>query len=132
VKCLDGATTMAFSNRGSGSTLYVHPEPNPNRKWVIVRTATADSQFAPAGTRVTPGWLPKMASFVQPLTKYSNKTPQNALLNLSDSGGADLPIASVRFVGLEFTVADDSIDTTTSTDPNFWWNLIVTNSYNSD
>src|SRR5581483_10584173 len=31
-----------------------------------------------------------------------------------------------------FTVADDSIETTTSTDPNFWWNLIVTNSYNSD
>lgn len=42
---------------------YSHFVPWPRQipYWVIVRTSTPDSQFAPEGTRVNPSWAPKMA-----------------------------------------------------------------------
>ncbi len=129
-----GGTQMIFSNQGSGTALYVRPEPNPNLKWVIVRTATPDAQFVPEHTRLAgpnngrpTAWIPKMASFVQPMSKFTNSTAGNALMVVGQTdGNLAAPISNIRFVGLEFTVADDSADTATSTDPNFWWHQILT------
>ncbi|MGA8029468.1 MAG: DUF4082 domain-containing protein [Bryobacteraceae bacterium] len=122
-----GGTQMTFTNTGSGSAMYVRPEPDPNLNWVIVRTATPDAQFIPEHSRVTPVWLPKMASFVQPMSLYSNSTPNNELLVIGNpDGNAGLLVSNIRFVGIEFTVADDSVDTLTSTDPQFWWRQIYT------
>lgn len=92
---------------------------------MIVRTSTPDAQFVPEHSRVSPTWLPKMAQFVMPFNLYSNSTPNNELLVMgSPDGNVALLVSNIRFVGVEFTVADDSADTHTSTDPQYWQRLL--------
>ncbi len=123
-----GGTLCALSDTGNGTQYFVHwPRP---LKWIIVRTSTADSQFAPIKTRVQPAWGPKMANLeLQPPYMFGMLN-QNILMNLSDlDGHINDMTANVRFVGVEFSYADNPA-TRTSSDPYAWAPLVRVNSFN--
>ena len=122
---------MTFTNQGSASggnnapQLYVRPWNNPALYWVIVRTATPDAQFAPAGTRVSPAWAPKLAQLTMPLSMIGMFAGSVLTVASNDPGNVEYPVTNIRFLGLEFTVAD-SPDSHTSSDPSPWTWLIRT------
>jgi len=101
-----GSGVMTVVDQGDG-TNYIAPWPPAVNNWVIVRTATADSAFAPAGVRADgPTWQPKMATFQQ---------------TVWDTGSSFLIYTGTlshnfRFVGLEF-LPTVSTENTTTTDP---------------
>lgn len=123
-----GGTLCQFSDSGGGTMYYVHwPRP---LKWVIVRTSTPDSQFAPVNTRVNPTWKPKMANLeLQPQYMFGVLN-QNILMSLSDIDGHIMNMtANIRFVGVEFSYADNPATRTTS-DPYAWAPMIRVNNFN--
>lgn len=116
---------MTFTTQGSGSNLYVRPWNDLALNWVIVRTATPDSQFSPAGTRTGPAWVSKMAVFTKPVSLIGLYSSVNVMLNVgANDPNVQTPVANMRFVGLEVTVAD-SPDSHTSSDPTPWTGLIT-------
>lgn len=107
-----------FDTVGAGAILYA-PWPRP-LNWIVIRTATPDSQFVPEHVRLqgpidsnannpTPPsqWLPKMASLQSPW-KYLGSIAANAMLFTigctKDNEKSNLFFgANIRFVGLEIT-----------------------------
>ncbi len=58
-----GSQLMKLANAGWGNRLYVVRYPRP-LNWIVIRTSTPDSEFAPEHTRVGPHWSSKMPKFV--------------------------------------------------------------------
>jgi hypothetical protein len=119
-----GGPLMAFASAGSGTTLMWVTTPRTGLKWIIIRTATPDSQFVPQGTRVSPSWAPKMAKLVNPylgngggiITTPSRGAP-NTLFTIDNSDGNEPKmVGRVWITGLEMTVLH-ATDWDTSTDP---------------
>jgi hypothetical protein len=125
-----GGTLVTFSNQGSGSNIYVVKWPRP-LKWIIVRTSTPDSQFAPQGTRVSPSWAPKMATLVNSLGALNSNVDSMLMPAGGDPGNVDLMAANTRFVGLELTYAQNPF-AGTSSDPQPWYSLYWTSSTNEN
>ena len=91
-----------IANLNASSSMYEHLAPWPRQLyWVIVRTSTPDSQFAPAGTRVSPAWAPKMAVLQMPAMGNFNNDQNHALLGFNSME------SHLRFTGLEFTYASN-------------------------
>src|SRR5579875_1559932 len=119
-----GGTLANLTDQGTG-TLEVVSEPRPLH-WIIVRTATPDSQFAPEGTRVGPAWAPKMAVLQLPYTGAQGGPGNlaNNLMQVGDDNANNMP-AYIRFMGLEFTYGPNPY-AYTSSDPVPWFYLLTT------
>ncbi len=71
--------------------------------WIIIRTATSDSQFVPEHVRVSPAWVPKMG-IVQLPNLYLGTSPQNYLFSPDPTDGNEMTMnANIRFTGVELT-----------------------------
>ena len=100
-----GGQRWQFSDQGWGNIEYA---PWPRRlKWIIVRTATPDSQFVPEHVRVNPAWAPKMARIQAPHSLLGSVDNRHILFNTIGGDAADgsdrYLISNIRFVGIEFT-----------------------------
>jgi hypothetical protein len=88
----NGVGTHSIADPGTGGRLMKWP---PTANWIIIRTATPDSEFVPEGVRVTPEFTSKMATF-----RHQNKVLRNLV-----SG----PLAHhYRLEGIEFTHEDSA------------------------
>lgn len=114
-----GGPPIFLSSAGSGSHLLTDPGsgthaimawPPPNDRWIVVRTATPDQEFCPEGVRCTGSiWASKMARIAKmapPSGDYNDIRLDTGLLS-----------HHWRFIGIEFTHADNSAAAQTSTDP---------------
>ncbi len=125
---------VTLTNAGSGTISAVDPGGSPAaRQYIvgyprrlhplIIRTSTPDNQFTPAGVRTNPAWQRAMATLKLATV---NANHQNVIF------GFGLLAADIRFVGIEFTHGDNSAEAKTTTDPQPWYGLIVTNPDVSD
>jgi hypothetical protein len=117
-----GGPLMVFATGGGGTGMFYVKTPRTALKWIIIRTATPDTQFAPPGTRVNPSWAPQMAKLVNPylnsgiITTPSRSAP-NTLFSIDNSDGNEPKmVGRVWITGLEMTVKHQA-DWDTSTDP---------------
>jgi hypothetical protein len=99
-----GSGTHSFVDPGGGGNVVAWP---PVSNWIIVRTATPDAQFVPAGVRITPEWQPRMAT-VKTGSRWDAKNWRMPL-------AGELLAHHWRFIGIEFThddTASEEIKTT--------------------
>ena len=100
-----GGQLWQFADQGWGNIEYA-PWPR-NLKWIIIRTATPDNQFAPEHVRVNPDWAPKMARIQAPNSFLGYVDNRSILFNTIGGDAADgsdrYLISNIRFVGIEFT-----------------------------
>lgn len=128
VYCADRTTLMDFTTQGFASSyLAIAAHPRDSLNWIVIGSSTAlnsPTKFVPEKTRVSPSWLPKMASLVDPLVNWGNDGFAHSFLNLgSTDGNETYLISKVRFVGLEITT-EDAAGAHTSSDPYAWFMLI--------
>jgi len=114
-----GDVPLTLSPDGNNFNLVAYPR---QLKWIIIRTATPDDQFAPLGVSLgSLNWLPKMAYFTNPSANHY--LHGNPILNFLDPGN-DLRrqsmLAKIRFVGINWTVEDDP-GSYTAEDPPAWY-----------
>ena len=108
-----GSGALSVATHGSG-TQYIMAWP-PANQWIVVRTATPDSQFTPPGVRTSAAWQPAMATI-----KQMSPWPAGTMLSTG------ILTHNWRFVGIEWTTTTNN-DITTTVDPPAYGNLIVTN-----
>lgn len=133
-----GSQLMRFANPGSGNRLYVVKYPRP-LYWIVIRTSTPESQFAPEHTRVSPRWASKMPKFVLTVPGLTigqgGALPNGApvvLLNFANNDGNDHHmLANTWIEGIEFTSLN-SRDAQTSTSPSFWSRFVTVANTNQD
>ncbi len=129
VSATPGGSAMTLN--ASGNNIYVVKWPRP-LNWIVIRTATPDAQFAPAGTRVNPSWAPKMAVIQSPLSNLGDLYSPHTLFSFSDTDGNDqIPTANIYLMGIEFTYQADPYFATSS-DPIPWWYLYNTSPVNEN
>jgi Domain of unknown function (DUF4082) len=145
-----GGTPFTFTNTGNGTEL-VMPWPR-NLNWIIVRTATPDSQFVPVGVRLQgpilpasqsplastapvswvptapTNWLPKMAVLRMPNT-FAGPNGQNVLFNADGTNYEQT--AYIRFVGIQFTYTPTP-DGSVSSNVIPHYDFVDTNQWNDD
>jgi hypothetical protein len=134
LKCGDHKTPMAFTTQGIDKNLGFYWAPFPRGlKYIIVRSATPDSQLPPEHTRITPAWKSKMASFVSPVTNVGVLGFTSTLLMFgANDGNYENMTSSIRIgPGIEVTTAD-SPEAHTASDPLTWYNLIVSYPFDSN
>jgi hypothetical protein len=85
-----GSGVHSIADQGGGGSFLKWP---PTANYIVIRTATPDSQFVPEGVRVTPEFQPKMATI---------RTSNRAVPALSANDLA----SNYRFEGIEFTHTD--------------------------
>jgi hypothetical protein len=107
-----GAGALSIATHGTGAQ-YIMAWP-PANKWIVVRTATPDSQFTPPGVRTSKAWQPRMATI-----KQTAPSPAGAMIN------AGILTHNWRFIGLELTTATNN-DIAMTVDPRPYGNLVVT------
>ncbi|HMF75116.1 MAG TPA: fibronectin type III domain-containing protein [Bryobacteraceae bacterium] len=132
LKCSDRTTPMVFTSQGVNKAQGFYWAPFPRAlKYIIVRSATPDSQLPPEHTRITPAWKSKMASFVSPVSNVGVLGFTSTVLMFgSNDGNYENMTSSIRIgPGIEVTTAD-SPEAHTASDPLTWYNLIV--SYPND
>jgi hypothetical protein len=124
-----GGSVVSISPGGTPSSAnyntYFVKWPRPIPYWVIVRTSTPDSQFAPPGTRVGPQWASKMAVLqMPPQTSYQQNIDDVLLAPLYgyDPYGSTFA-TKIRFTGIEFTWTPN---TELSSDPVSHNDLVLT------
>jgi hypothetical protein len=78
--------------------------------WIIIRTATPDSQFAPPGTRVNPQWASKMPVLQMSMTTDYYVSNRNFLFPFGQAAEAagNTWTSHIRFTGVEFTYTTPS------------------------
>src|SRR6266481_6440977 len=109
-----GMGIHTLTHQGNG-THYVMQWPPANPAYVTIRTASADSALPPDGVRITPSYLPAMATL-----------QQSAFL----SAGTQMLTSGIlshnyRFIGLEFTTSQTgAADIATTVDPRSHGNLL--------
>jgi len=117
-------TPVAFLNAGASGKGQFYVVPWPRRLHnIIVRTSTPDHELPPPGTRIGPQWASKMAYLVKPMIDHATGGMITQPLLVISDGNERVPIANLRFVGIEFTT-DDSTEAHTSSDPQPWGTLI--------
>jgi hypothetical protein len=133
IYCPDKTTLMTFANQGNVTNYFALASFPRKLKWIIIRSAAPDSQLPPEHTRITPAWLPKMASLVDPLTNLGNNGGAGNFITFGDSDGNDhLMVSNIRIgPGIEVTTAD-SPEAHQSSDPLSWFRLIVSSPWNSN
>ena len=131
--CPDKTTLITFTSQGSVTNYFALASFPRKLKWVIIRSATPDSQLPPEHTRITPAWLPKMASLVDPLTNLGNNGGSGTFIAFGDLDGNDhLMVSNIRIgPGIEITTAD-SPEAHQSSDPLVWFRLIANGPWNSN
>jgi hypothetical protein len=133
IYCPDKTTLMTFADQGH-VTNYFALAPFPRKlKWIIIRTATPDSQLPPEHTRITPAWLPKMASLVDPVVNVGNNGGSGIFITFGDTDGNNhYMVSNIRIgPGIEITTAD-SPEAHQSSDPLCWYRLIFSSAWNSN
>jgi hypothetical protein len=112
-----GEGTQYFTDPGSG-THYIMAWP-ANNGWIVVRTATPDAAFCPDGVRclgsIWAGQMARIAQMTPPTGTLADVRLQTGILS-----------HHWRFVGIEFTHADNSAAAQTSTDPTPYFGFIST------
>jgi hypothetical protein len=88
-----GIVTLYTSPTGNG-TNYMLKDPPADAKWIIVRTATPDSEFVPEGVRVTP--------------EFHSKMPQLQASPASTPLTFDRLSRNIRIVGVRITNQPDT------------------------
>jgi len=133
VYCPDKATLMTFTNQGNVTNYFALTSFPRKLKWIIIRTATPDSQLPPEHTRITPAWLPKMASLVDPVVNVGNNGGTANFITFGDRDGNNhYMVSNIRIgPGIEITTAD-SPEAHQSSDPLPWFRLIFCNTWNSN
>ena len=113
-----GQGTHYFTDPGSG-THYIMEWPPANNGWIIVRTATPDAAFCPDGVRclgsIWAGQMARIAQMTPPTGTFADVRLQTGFLS-----------HHWRFVGIEFTHADNSVAAQSSTDPTPYFGFIYT------
>jgi hypothetical protein len=133
VYCPDKSTLMTFANQGNVTNYFALTSFPRKLKWIIIRTATPDSQLPPEHTRITPAWLPKMASLVDPVVNVGNNGGAANFITFGDlDGNNHYMVSNIRIgPGIEITTAD-SPEAHQSSDPLPWFRLIFSSSWNSN
>jgi len=133
IYCPDKTTLMTFANQGNVTNYFAMASFPRKLKWVILRSAAPDSQLPPEHTRITPAWLPKMASLVDPVTNVGNNGGSGTFISFGDADGNDhLMVSNIRIgPGIEITTAD-SPEAHQSSDPLVWFRLIFSSPWNSN
>jgi hypothetical protein len=114
VSYTSGGSPISLLNTGTG-TSYLVPIPAPGGPEIIIRTATADSAFCPAGVKCLGSiWAPLMSTLqvTGGLWTSSGDPEFGPLVYESYIGAHD-----IRLMGLEMTQSDASSLANTSTDP---------------
>jgi hypothetical protein len=125
---------MVFTTQGIDKYQGFYWAPFPRRlKYIVIRSATPDSQLPPEHMRITPAWKSKMASFVSPVSNVGVLGFTSTLLMFGgDDGNYENMTSSIRIgPGIEVTTAD-SPEAHTASDPLTWYNLIVSYPYDSN
>lgn len=147
-----GGTPYTYSNSGQVTTaMYVMPWPRA-LNWIIIRTATPDSQFVPPGVRLqgpqvpanqspfastapvnwvpTPptNWLPLMAVIQMPNT-FAGTNGSNALFSADATDF--MQTSHIRFVGIQFTYTPDPTGGLSS-DVTPHYDLVATQQWNDN
>jgi hypothetical protein len=133
VFCPDKSTLMTFTSQGN-VTNFFELAPFPRKlKWIIIRSATPDAQLPPEHTRITPAWLPKMASLVDPVVNVGNNGGSGTFLMFGDTDGNDqYMVSNIRIgPGIEITTADNP-EAHQSSDPLVWYRMIFSSPWNSN
>lgn len=113
-----GDGILAFTDAGSG-THSVMAWPPPNDGWIVVRTGTPEDRFCPEGVRCLGAlWGSKMARFMQTARPFGDF--RDVRLNTG------LLSHHWRFIGIEFTHADNSAEAATTTDPKPYYGFLNT------
>lgn len=103
-----GGSAIDLTDQGSG-TNHIVPWPPAHTNEIIIRTATPDDEFAPAGTRLRGSeWGAKMATL-----RAAGGTWTTAAIVFSPGIGAH----HIRLMGLEITHSDASANLSGSADP---------------
>lgn len=133
IYCPDKTTLMTFSSQGSATNYFALASFPRKLKWIVIRSATPDSQLPPEHTRITPAWLPKMASLVDPVVNVGNNGGSGTFIVFGDTDGNDhFMVSNIRIgPGIEITTAD-SPEAHQSSDPLSWYRLIVGSPWNSN
>lgn len=111
-------TVISFADAGNGGMRYVkYPR---QLHWVIVRTATPDSQFVPPGSRVqgppdANGVPTRPTQWVSKMGNIQARLNAAPMIGLGDQN-TDPMTANVRFVGLHFSFTDTT-EASASGDP---------------
>ncbi len=122
-----GGPPVLIGNSGQGEHFLCDPGSGrhaimawpPANNWIVVRTATPDEQFCPQGVRCLGGiWASKMARIAQ------TSPPSGTLADVRLFSG--ILSHGWRFVGIEFTHADNSAAAATSTDPTPYYGFLFT------
>jgi hypothetical protein len=117
--------TLVQLRPGAGTQHFVKwPRP---LKTIVIRTATPDTQFTPEHVRTSPAWAPKMAIMKLPLS-HVGRSVTNILFKPDVDANIATFAANIRFVGIEFTDADNHEP---SSDPRSWWAFFGTGPTNS-
>jgi len=120
-----GGAAINLTAAGSGEVSATYPGNTtlgimvwpPTTNEIIIRSAAPDSQLPPEGTRITPEWSSKMATFIQRVAD-SQVHPNISTAVLSH----DYRIGP----GIELTVADTSMRDVQTTDPGDYRYSIMT------
>lgn len=133
IYCPDKTTLMSFGSQGNVTNYFALASFPRKLKWIIIRSATPDSQLPPEHTRITPAWLPKMASLVDPVVNVGNNGGSGTFIVFGDTDGNDhFMVSNIRIgPGIEITTAD-SPEAHQSSDPVSWYRLIVSSPWNSN
>ncbi|HEY3457547.1 MAG TPA: hypothetical protein VGK64_23400 [Bryobacteraceae bacterium] len=133
IYCPDKSTLMTFANQGNVTNYFALTSFPRKLKWIIIRSATPDSQLPPEHTRITPAWLPKMASLVDPVVNVGNSGGSGTFISFGDTDGNNhYMVSNIRIgPGIEITTAD-SPEAHQSSDPLPWFRLIFCNTWNSN
>lgn len=132
--CPDKTTLMAFTSPGSSTTGGYFWASLPRAlKWIIVQSATPAGQLPPAKTQLTKDWINKLSGFIDPVVNVgSNDAAHSFFVFGSADPGFEPLISNIRIgPGIEITTAD-SPEAHTSSDPDAWFNLIVTRPFVSN
>jgi hypothetical protein len=113
-----GGAPIVFGDSGSGTHSFVDPGTldhfimawPPSDQWIVVRTSTPDDHFCPEGVRcIGSTWAHQMATIKQMTPPAGDRTDIRLLAGILSHNW--------RFVGIEFTHADNSAATLLTTDP---------------
>lgn len=131
--CPHTSTIALFTTQGSASSYFsIMPTSRPGLNAIVIASASAIAgTFAPEHTRVSPAWVPRMATLTQPLTGLNATAFGLALMITNTTDGSDgYQISNIRFVGLQFTTMDYA-GAHTSSNPATWGIQLGLNAWNS-
>lgn len=105
-------STYTFLDAGAGNPAYYrYPR---TLKPIVIRTATPDNQLPPEKTRISPAWLPKLATIRNnnPGFGLTNSVAFTSKRQSDWDANIATAVGNLRFVGINFTTGATPTDTT--------------------